>query len=99
MPIPADIRYAIASLSHFVDNWLHRPESAFAITLRELHAAQVVLAKARLALDEYDSPPPAYEPEPPVPPAALLSHRMHTRAESRNQQQVRPCPSPRMPHP
>lgn len=99
MPIPTDIRYAIASLSCFVDNWVHGPGPVQAIKLRELHAARIVLAKARIALDEYDARPLSDEWDPPASPAALLSHRMHARAEARNHYQVSSRPSPRMPHP
>lgn len=98
MPISIDIRYAIASLTAFVDHWLHRPEFAHSLTLRELHAARVVLAKARLALDECDTSPPGLDLEPPDGFApASLAHRMHARAEARHQVALRPAP--RMPHP
>lgn len=98
MSIPADIRSAIASLTCFVDNWLHGPEPASAFKLRELHAARVILAKARLALEACDAPPPTYELEPPAWfPAASLSHRLHLRAEARAQ--ANPRLAPRMPHP
>lgn len=98
--VPTDVRYAIASLSNFVDHWLHQLSSNDAIALRELHAARVVLSKARMAIDEHDAPLPGYELDAPAWfPAASLSHRMHVRAEARNESEMSSPRTMRRPHP
>lgn len=98
MPIPSDLRYAIASLTAFLDNWLYRPAFADHLVLRELHAARAVLTRAQQVIDEHDTPPPAYQLDPPAWfPSASMAHRLKARADARSQ--VRARPAPRMPHP